>query len=1052
MRKIASLFTVLMLLCTLAFGQARTVTGTVKDDNGNPIPFATVAEAGTKNGTTADEKGNFSLTIRNPNAKLAITAAGFQTVSSPIGEGPQAITLARSEGQLSEVVVTTALGIKRQAKELGYSTARVSNNQLTQAKSTNLQNGLTGKVSGVNITTVNSGVFEESRINLRGIRSLTGNNQPLMVVDGVPTPLTFISTINPSDVQEVNILKGASAAAVYGPDGVNGVIIVTTRRGASGKPFVSIGYTVQLAKVSFLPDLQDKFGSGSSEDALGRPEYDSVENQQYGPRFDGTMRPLGRMLEDSSQQVVKYSPTDERKKFWNDNGLTQQVDVSFGAKDYYISFQDARIHGLMPQDKNRRTSFRLNSSKDYGKFRATANLNYIQTNYNVVNDAAYANRFSSSYNGSVYFTVLNTPAQVPLTSYKDPKTNKYAEYSNYYNEYFVNPYWVIENHRTIGRGDNFLASAEANFDFTDWLTATYRAGASFGFNSYKSESSPIETTEWAQETRGQQYDPQPGFVGDGESYISRITHELFLNGRKEVKNDFRLNYILGFRYRQNDSKNINVQGNNLVVPYLFNLSNRTGESIAFENNFRNRLFSLFGQIGVNYKGWANLEFSAANDWDSRLDESKNSYFYPGVSGSVILTDAVPALKGNRTISYAKVRSAISKSANVNLGIYQLEAIYTQTNGFPYGGLGGFSAANVVTNPLIEPEFVNSFEVGVELGFFRNRINLDATYFHQKNTNQILEVQQSAATGYPSFFTNAADFNNYGVEMDLNLSPLVYLGQGRINFGVNVTYNDNKVKSLFPGINELAIGGSNEFTQIAASSPDVFNYAIVGEPAFVFKLTDYKRDPNGRVIVDRITGDPSLEDSLVTRGRTLPLWIMGFNPSFNWKGLTVAMTWDYRGGHFAYHGIGSDMDFTGISERSAQFNRQRFVFPNSVYWDGSKYVPNENLTTSGGGRNFWAVGATNTAIGTNYFSSAAFWKLRELVISYDIPSKYIGETKVIKKVVVGAVGRNLLTFLPKSNQWTDPEFNYTSAGNTYGINNVFATPPARYFGGSVTLTF
>jgi hypothetical protein len=640
---------------------------------------------------------------------------------------------------------------------------------------------------------------------------------------------------------------------------------------------------------------------------------------------------------------------------------------------------------------------------------------------------------------------------VPLTSYKDWRNNKYATPSNFYNEYFVNPYWVIDNHRNIGRTDNLLGSADLTYSFAKWLAATYRVGTSLSYGSFKTETHELVTTPWAQENRGQGFDPQPGAVQDGQNFTSRLTHEFFLNGRQEV-NNFRFNYILGTRYRTNIAKNLNTTGNNLFVPGLFNLANRSGEAQAFENNFRSRLLSLFGQLSLSYKGWANIEFSAANDWDSRLNIDINSYFYPGASASVVLTDAIPGLKGS-AISYAKIRGSISKSANVNLGPYQLEATYTPIGGFPYGNLGGFSAANTITNPLIEPEFVNSKEVGVELGFLNNRINLDATYFFQNNTNQILQVQQSAATGYPSYFTNTADFNNYGLELDLNLTPLVNIGQGRINFAMNATYNNNKVTSLFPGINELAIGGSTDFIQIAASSPDAFNYAIVGQPAFVFKLSDYVRDPQGRVIVDPVTGDPSISDSLVTKGRSLPLWILGFSPSFSWKGFSFGMTWDYKAGHNAYHGIGSDMDFTGISERSAQFGRQRFVFPNSVYDDGTgKYVPNDNIQTSSGGLNFWATGATNTGVATNYFSSAASWKLREVEISYDLPFKWLGANKIIKGISVSAVGRNLLTFVPKSNQWQDPEFNYSASNNTFGLNSVFAVPPSRLFGGSVNFTF
>ena len=223
------------------------------------------------------------------------------------------------------------------------------------------------------------------------------------------------------------------------------------------------------------------------------------------------------------------------------------------------------------------------------------------------------------------------------------------------------------------------------------------------------------------------------------------------------------------------------------------------------------------------------------------------------------------------------------------------------------------------------------------------------------------------------------------------------------------------------------------------------------PAFVFKLTDYERDPQGRVIVDA-QGNPHLSDSLVVRGRTMPKWLLGINPTFSWKGLTVGMTWDYKGGHDAFHGMGSDMDGYGISKRSAQFDRQRFVFPNSVYWDGAKYVPNTDRQVSGNGIDFWGNDAYNTQVATNYFSSAAAWKLRELAINYDLPTKWIENTRIIKRATISFIGRNLLTFLPESNQWGDPEFNYSSTNNTLGLSSVFQTPPARTFGGSLTLTF
>ena len=1050
MKKLGALMAMLMLMYGLALAQTKTITGQVKDEKGSPVPFATITEEGVKNVVKADENGNFSIKVKD-GARLIISASGWET-KTVAAENAGSIELSTVSAQMQEVIVSTGIGGQRQAKELGYATTRIKNSELTQAHAVNLQQGLTGKVSGLNITTTNNSVFENTRINLRGIRSLTGNNQPLLVLDGIPTPLAYISSLNPNDVQEVTLLKGASAAAIYGPDGVNGVIVVSTRRGSRTNPLISLSTSYQVNRVAYMPERQRQFGTGSSTDAFGNPIYDPFENFSYGDKYDGSLRNIGHVLEDGTFQKIPYAATseDQQKKFFNENGSVLQNDISFATDDYFISIQDAKINGIIPKDENRRTSFRFNAGKKYGKFNSLFSLNYIQSNYNVMSQAAFATRYPA-YNGSIYSLVLQTAAHIPLTSYKDWVNNRYAQYSNYYNEYAPNPYWAVDNHRQKGRSDDLLASLELKYDLASWLKATARLGTNVTFGLDKVTAAPIQPTDWAIANRnGTQYAPRPGFVQDDENFNARINGVFYLEGKKNIS-DFSVNYLAGTYARQNQSKNINVQGNNLVVPYLYNLSNRTGEIVGNEGNFKSRLTSVFGIIGFGYRNWANIEFTGRNDWDSRLAVGHNSYFYPGVSAALVVSDAVNALKKSSVISYLKIRGSYVKSGNVNLGIYALEPTYTSAGGFPFGSLPGYSADNAIPDPNLKPEFVLSREAGFELGLFRNRVSLDATYFHQKNTNQILSIQTSATTGYTSRLANTADFKNYGVELDLRLTPLFKIGGGRFDLKMNATYNDNKIIRLSDDVNELSIGGSGNFVQLKLGAPSAFNYAIVGLPAFVFKLTDYERDDQGRVIVDA-EGNPHLSDSLVVRGRSLPKWILGFNPTFSWKGLTVGMTWDYKGGHDVFHGIGSDMDGYGVSKRSAQFDRQRFVFPNSVYWDGTKYVANTDRQVSGNGIDFWGNDAYNTQVATNFFSSASAWKLRELAISYDLPEKWMKATKFIKQATISAIGRNLLTFLPKSNMWGDPEFNFTSTGNTSGVSSVFETPPVRTFGGSISITF
>lgn len=1040
--------------------QNRVVTGSVSDNTGAPVGFVTITQTGTSNSVAADENGRFSISVP-ANARLTVTATGMQpkTVTAS-GDGPLNIVLDIESGELSEVVVTTALGIKRQAKELGYATASVGNKVLNQGRAVNVQQALNGKVSGLSVATTNSGVFEEAKINIRGIRSLTGNNSPLLVVDGAPTPLDFLSSIPPGDIQDLTILKSSASAAIYGPDAVNGVIVVTTNRGKGNKLDVTFSTSVQLARVAYFPKIQREFGAGAGEtvDDYGNYLYVPYENQMYGSRFDGSIQPIGIELEDGSIQEGPYSDLHYKDKtnFWN-TGITTQNSVSVAGENFYVSLNDAKIKGLMPKDENRRTSFRFNGSKESGKLSVNYGLNYVLQNYDVVNEFAVANLFPRTYGGSIFFQVLQTPSNVPLLDYKDWRNDKFAQYSNYYNEFAINPYWAIDNIRLRGRSDVFIGTVDANYQLFPWLKATARVSTNLNFSNSKTTTAPVDVSDWALANRsGSQYSADiPGNVFDQQTYRSRINFDYYLSGDKDVS-DFNVRYLVGGLVRENRSKDVSIGGNNLVVPGLYNVTTRSGDASVpaypFSNyDIQSRLVSGYANVGLGYKDWAFIDLTGRNDWDSRLSAENRSFFYPGASASVILSDAISMLSNSNLISYLKLRGAYSKSGNVNLDPYALSATYSQPAGFPFGDVVGFTANPTIPSPSLEPEFVVTREVGFELGLLRNRFNLDLTYFNQKSDNQILQISQSSTTGYTTGLANAASFKNYGVETDVALTPLVNIGKGKIDLRVNVTYNDNKVLSTFGNI-PVVVGGNNQFTQIAGSSPTANNIAIVGSPAFAFQLTDYLRDSLGRVIVDPVSGNPSLAPELVVKGRSLPLWVMGITPSYSIGEFTFSMTWDYKAGHNFYAGIGSDMDFAGISARSAAYGRQRFVFPNSVYMQDGKYVPNTNVQVQDGNYSFWATDNTNSAIATNYFASAAAWRLREVNITYNFPLKWFGNGKVVKRVSLSAVGRNLLLFVPESNQWGDPEFNEATGTNTFGLSSVFQSPAQRLFGGSLIVGF
>ncbi len=587
--------------------------------------------------------------------------------------------------------------------------------------------------------------------------------------------------------------------------------------------------------------------------------------------------------------------------------------------------------------------------------------------------------------------------------------------------------------------DDFFAQAEFSYKIGTWLHINYTASSTMFNSDYKNTAEAFVFSSYAKNVT-HKYNASndlPGSVSDGASRSTRLTSDFFITANKKVW-DLDIEAMVGQSLRQTTAKSVGVSGGNLIIPDLYNVANRTGEPGASESNTKSRLMGVFGKLALGYKNWAYFEFTARNDWDSRLPQNDLNYFFPGASLSLVLSDAFTAIKNSAVISYLKVRGSYSKSGNVNVGVYSLDPIYNVAGGFPYGSLPGFQGTTNVNNPAIKPEFVHSKEVGVEINFLRNRISLEATAYTQYNTDQIISLDVSRATGFSSALVNAANFTNKGLEFDLRLTPLLKVGRDfRINVKSNLSLLDSKVNGVYEGLNEIPIGNGN--------------YAITGYPAFMFKLTDYKRDPEGRIIVDATSGYPSLDPNIKLFGRTLPTVIAGITPSFAYKNIVLTITGDYRGGHQVYHGIGPDMDFTGSSARSGTNGRQRFIVPNSSYWDGAKYVPNTSILTANGGYGFYEASNTNRGVNSNYISSAAAWKIREVAISYDLPGSLLSKTKFIKAATIGLSARNLFTILPKSNQWTDPEFANTT-GNALGVNNSNQLPPNRLYGFNVSVQF
>jgi TonB-linked SusC/RagA family outer membrane protein len=1054
MRKNLSLLSVLMLICALAFGQSRTVTGQVKDEKGESVPFATITETGTRNGVQADANGFFTIKIPQ-NAQLTITAAGHTSQTIKPGDGPQVITLGISSGQLAEVVVTTGFGVKRQAKEIGYSTATVSNTELNQAKIVNPVTGLTGKVSGLQIQTADNSVNPQVRVTLRGNRSILGNNQALIIVDGVQVDNTYLARLNPQDIESFDILKGASASAIYGSNASNGVLIVTTKRGTRGKAKITFSSTVQMETISYMPKLQDRFGSYGGEGyndylAVHFPEdpikvYFPYENQSYGPEYNGQMVPLGGPVRIyrpdgtffDSTNMVPYSPVKNGKRNFFDKGLTYQNSASFSSGDanslFYLSYQNVDIHGIVPKDRSGRNTLRINGMKQYGKFKIDYSTSYTIEKIDQAGGSYFQDR-------PVYWTVINSPQHVDLRKFQNWRTDPFANPNGYFNAYYGNPWWQIDQARNVTFNNTFVGNARFSLQITNWLDASYTVGFSRNDQSFKATKAGFVFDPYAQ-TDPWQAGAIPSSVKvlqpsltDQVGFSSRVSGDALLTAHKNF-GDFSTKLILGNSLYKAKSRFINDNTGSLVIPGLYNIAYRQGEPNVAEAYASEGLVGVFGDLTLGYKNYLFLHATGRNDWNSKLAPSTRRFFYPGADLAFTFTDAFSFFKGNKILSSGKLRLAYSKVGQVSVGPYSLDNVVLSSGGFPYGAQAGFTISNNFANPGLKPEFTKEKEIGLDLAFLNYRINFKAAYFDTKTTNQTIPSQISSATGFTSATINLGSMTNKGVELDLALTPLLNLGPVRWNLAANFTYTKNTVGQDLGG--EISLGNSV--------------FAIPGKPYPYVKVTDWVRDDQGRIVVDKVTGFPTKAGPLAALGTTVPPTRLGLTTSFTYKSLTLSAVADARFGALVNNSIGSSLDFTGISWYSAQTGRQPFVIPNSVIDDGTgKYIPNTSVATIDANWRFWAN--TWNQAGSNYVNSGDFWKIREISLNYDFPKKLISKLRIVQQMSLTLSGRNLFMFRPKDNVWTDPEFSAAGTGNAVGSNDINQTPPTRIFGATLNVTF
>lgn len=1054
----------MLLFCAVAFSQ-QSIRGRVTDESGKPVPYASIKIKGTNAGTAADADGNFSISVQR-GAVLTVSAVNFGTKEVTVGNAAIVdVSLATAQGTIDEVVVT-AQGIRRRAKELGYSVGRVSNTDLTNGRTPQLAQGLAGKVSGLAIFNVNNSVDPAVKINLRGYRSLTGNNDALVVIDGLqqaPGTSTMLNLLNPNDIESISILKGGQAATLYGSDGVNGALVITTKRGSAGKTRISFTHATNFEKLNQLAQFQDKYGSGSHYAAsFGTAGYKtnyldrlkdnwrSYENQQFGDAYDGSMRPAGRTLEDGSVFMLPYSAIPgERDRIWNTGFTTNnQVSVSggVGQNTFFLSGEHNITHGIVPEDKSNRTGIRFAGNTEAGRFRAGFNGAYVQAHYD---------RTTFDF----YNETINQAAYIPLSQLRDWRTNKFASPNAYYNDYFTNPYFRLDNDRQVYTDNNISGNLELNYRLTPWLNFYNRLGVLSNTRQRTATVAQFIHSDWA---KSKAVVPAPFDQGDGSGITRALTDlqgsvtetstvenivsdDLHAQFNKEF-GDFSLRGLLGFSTYQRTARTVEASSSSIVVPGLYNVGNRRGELGGSESNSEYRKYGYYADATGGWNDKIFLHASARYDGSSKFYKptratNQYSYLYYSVDASAVLTDLLPSIRSN-VLSYAKLRAGYSKNGNDNLGspttIYGLDPTFGNAGGFPYGNTVGFTVGDVLPDANLKPEFVKSWEVGGEFQFLNRRLALEATYYSQRSEGAVVTVKIPNTTGYPNLRINVGDTKNWGYELDLTAQVI---RASNFSWDVSLRYsmNDNKVVSLYQGVDEFSYGA---FTYAAP-------YAIKNQAYPALKAISYVRDAvSGRVMVNSTDGYPLTTGPLKNFGRTTPKHMLGAGTRFTFKGLTLNTNWEYRGGNVLYSDLGRQMTFTGSGKWTE--DRAPHIFPNSAYLDASgKVVENTSVLTREAEYGLWAD--VYRLIAENFVVPAWFIKLRDVNLSYGLPANLIGKTRIFSGATIGVYGRNLITIVDKKNYYTDPEFSFTN-DNGVGVSTTTQTPPVRQYGVTLNINF
>lgn len=1006
------------VICSSAFAQ-NMIKGTVTDAaDKSPLPGVSIAISGTTEGTITDADGSYSLKAKRGET-LVFSMVGYKPQKITISSNIINVALQQDNQQIDEVIVT-ALGIKRESKALGYSAQELKGNEIVKVKQPNLINSLNGKIAGLNITNSGGAAGGSSQIIIRGGTSLLNDNQPLFVIDGLPIDNTTAvgntaidgagatatssgnraMDINPDDIESISVLKGATAAALYGLKAANGAIIITTKKGKEGKASVKVSAKMSIDNINRLPDIQDIYGQGSGG------KFNNETNLSWGTLSKDSIR--YNNMENFFQTALSYD---------------LNASVSGGSKtgSYYMSAQRLDQTGVVPTTDYVKNSFRLNAEQKVWFLTFGMNANYINSN----SRKALTGGGLWGKGGSGYMlSILNWPITDDMSDWLNSDgTRRRLMPDIPLDDDIDNPYWIINRSPMTEKLDRLIGSVYVNAQPLSWLNFSFK----MGLDHYNSQTRNITAPGSSVILSWQQ-----GAESLSDRQNDLFTTNFLMNIEKSYK-DFNFGLMLGHGYEQNSFYKNTLLAIGMLNPDFQGINNAAKENKSYDNYKQlRRLISVFGEARFGYKSIAYISITGRNDWSSTLPADSRSFFYPSFSGSFVFSEL---MKSNPVITFGKLRGSwaqVGKDAPPYKTLTNLDPPLTSIG-------GGYRDSWSGGNPNLKPEKTTSWEVGADLRFLKGRLGFDVTYYNNRSENQIINPRVSNSIGYIFKFVNAGEITNKGMEFTINGTP-VESKDWSWESQLNLSYNKGRVKNLIDGMKILYVTDVQIGPAKAASFNDGNFLGLSG--------TKWQTTEDGKLLIDKNGYPLTSTDETLDLGNREPDLLLGFSNNIRYKDLSLSFLFDARFGGMIYNATEWAMVASGQAKVTENRNAET-VFEGVVKQDDGTYVPNTKsvLLDENYYRNIYTKHAPHFLTDVNWL------RLRTLALTYSIPQSLLQKLKVVQQIELAFTASNL--FVITNYKGMDPEVSAGGAGvvgaGSAGIDYC-GIPSTRTFSFGINVTF